>query len=73
MTTNRSGSRVTIRTVDDVLEETAIGCGLHRWAVQGGSIQINTEQLRRGLEEVYDAADPDWMIWVDLDDLACDS
>jgi hypothetical protein len=69
MVTNRSGSRVSIPTVDEVLAETSIGCGLHRWAVQGGSIQLNTEQLRPYLEEAYDAGDPDWETWVDLSDL----
>jgi hypothetical protein len=59
-------------TVEQALADTSIGCGLHRWAVEGGSIQLNTEQLRPYLEEAYDAADPDWVAMVDLSDLADD-
>lgn len=69
MATNRSGSRVSIPTVDEVLEETSIGCGLHRWAVEGGSIQLTATLLRPYLEEAYDPADPDWEAMVDLSDL----
>jgi len=56
-------------TVDEVLAETSIGCGLHRWAVEGGSIQLTATLLRPYLEEAYDAADPDWEATVDLSDL----
>jgi hypothetical protein len=58
-----------IPTVEEVLADTSIGCGLHRWPVEGGSVQLNTEQLRPYLEEAYDAADPDWEAMVDLSDL----
>jgi hypothetical protein len=49
-----------VPTVDDVLARTAIGGGFHRWAVEGGSINLTTEEIRPLLEEVYDPANPDW-------------
>jgi hypothetical protein len=59
-------------TVEQALADTSIGCGLHRWAVEGGSIQSTATLLRPYLEEAYDAADPDWVAMVDLSDLADD-
>jgi hypothetical protein len=71
-----------VPTVEQVLADTAIGCGLHRWAVEGGSIQLSTDQLHPCLEEAYDwgglgwlwrlgghsgAADPDWVALVDAE------
>jgi hypothetical protein len=56
-----------VPTVDDVLAQTAIGCGMHRWAVIGGSITLTTDQLRPLLEEAYDPADPDWEAMVDAE------
>jgi hypothetical protein len=67
MTTNRSGSRVTIHTVDDVLASTAIGNGFHDWAVEGGTIRITEAELRPALEAAYDPNMPDWPVFVDLD------
>jgi hypothetical protein len=58
-----------VPTVDDILADTAIGCGLHRWAVEGGSIQLSTDQLRPCLGEAYDAADPDWVALVDAEEV----
>lgn len=66
MTTNRSGSRVTIPTVDDVLEDTAIGNGYHDFAVQGGTIRLAEAELRPALEAVYDRNDPSWVMSVDI-------
>jgi hypothetical protein len=56
-----------VPTVDDVLAQTAIGCGMHQWAVIGGSITLTTDQLRPLLEEAYDPADPDWEAMVDAE------
>jgi hypothetical protein len=50
-----------VPTVDEIPADTAIGNGFHRWAVEGGSIQLSTAQLRPCLEEAYDAADSDWV------------
>ena len=68
MTTNRSGSRVTIRTVDDVLASTAIGGGFHAWPEQGGTIRLPEALLRPALEAAYDPLMPDWPSMVDLDE-----
>lgn len=55
--------------VDEILAQASIGCGLHRWAVEGGSLRLTTDQLRPFLEKAYDAADPDWMVWVDVEEV----
>jgi hypothetical protein len=67
MTTNRSGSCVTIPTVDDVLTSTAIGGGFHDWAVQGGTIRLPEALLRPVLEAAYDPTMPDWPALVEID------
>ena len=56
-------------TVDEVLAETSINCGMHRWAVEGGSLYLTTAQLRPYLEAAYDAADPDWVALVDTEEV----
>ena len=68
MTTNRSGSRVTVPTVTDLLEQTDIGNCLHRWRVQGGAITVRRDVLRQALEDAYDPLMPDWPAMVELDD-----
>jgi hypothetical protein len=67
MTTNRSGSCVTIPTVDDVLTSTAIGGGFHNWAVEGGTIRLPEALLRPVLEAAYDSTMPDWPALVEID------
>jgi hypothetical protein len=47
-----------------------MGNGLHRWAVEGGSIEITANNLRRALEEVYDPSFSNWTAFVDVDGLA---
>jgi hypothetical protein len=59
-----------VPTVDGLLADTAIGNGLHRWAVEGGSIEITANNLRHALEEAYDPSLPNWAAFVDVDDLA---
>lgn len=53
-------------TVDDVLSRTAVGCGWHCFPVIGGSIWIQTEDLRAALESAYDPGMPDWPTMVEL-------
>jgi len=62
MTTNRSGSRVIIPTVEDVLSDTAIGDGYHDFAVQGGTVRLTEAELRSALEAVYDATMHKWYL-----------
>jgi hypothetical protein len=57
----------TVTTVEEVLEATDIGCGLHSYAVDGGSINVPTEQLRAALEEAYDPSMPGWESLVEID------
>lgn len=59
---------MTAPTVEELLDETAIGCGLHRWAVEGGSIEVSTSELRPVLEEAYDPIMPDWAALISYDD-----
>jgi hypothetical protein len=56
-----------VPTVEQVIDDSAIGGGFHRWAVIGGSITLTTDQLRPLLEEAYDPNMPDWVALVDLE------
>jgi hypothetical protein len=58
----------TTPTVEEVLAQTAIGNDFHRWAVQGGSITIETERLRPVLEEAYDPRMENWVALISWDD-----
>ena len=55
-------------TPDELLDSTAIGCGLHRWGVEGGSIQVAADELRPVLQEAYDPNMPDWPSLISWDD-----
>jgi hypothetical protein len=60
-----------VPTVDELLADTAVGNGLHRWAVAyGGIIEITANNLRHALEEAYDPSMPNWTAFVDVDGLA---
>lgn len=59
---------MTTPTVDDVLSSTDIGNGLHRWAVEGGSFNVSTDELRPVLEKAYDPNMPDWVELISYDD-----
>ena len=50
-----------VPTVSDLLEQTATSNGLHRWAVEGGSIEVPADVLRPILEEAYDHSNPNWV------------
>jgi hypothetical protein len=58
-----------VPTVKQVLAFTAIGCGRHRWACEGGSIEISSGDLRPLLEDAYDSTCPNWMAFVDTEEL----
>lgn len=55
-------------TPDELLASTAIGCGLHYLAVEGGSILFTTDELRPALEQAYDPSMPDWPSLISWDD-----
>jgi hypothetical protein len=58
---------IVVPTVHFLLDATLIGNGIHRWAVEGGVIEVTTEQLRAALEEAYDPTMPAWPSLVQLD------
>lgn len=47
-------------TPADLMRRTAIGNGLHRWALEGGSVEIDSDELWPLLQEAYDPSMPDW-------------
>ena len=55
-------------TVADLLKQTAIGNGLHRWSCEGGSIEVPADELRQALEEAYDPTMPSWPAMVEIAD-----
>ena len=55
-------------TVDEILSDTAIGNGYHRWAVEGGSITVAAADLRPALEAAYDPNMPDWTALISYDE-----
>jgi len=59
---------MTVPTVDELLDSTAIGCELHRWSIEGGAIDVPTDELRPVLEEAYDPNMPDWAALINYDD-----
>jgi hypothetical protein len=56
-----------MKTVEEILADTAVGCGFHDFAVEGGVIRVTTERLRAALESAYDETDPNWVAYVELD------
>jgi hypothetical protein len=59
---------MTTPTVDDLLQSTAIGNGLHDWPCSGGAIRVSTDDLRQALEDAYDPMMPNWPALVEIDD-----
>ena len=55
-------------TPDELLASTAIGCSLHKWGVDGGSIVVTTDELRPVLEQAYDPSMPGWPSLISWDD-----
>ena len=58
---------MTVPTVDQIIGRYRIGCGLCFFPVEGGSIQITEAELRQALDDAYDAADPDWVSFVEIE------
>lgn len=56
-----------VPTVDDVLEQAAVGCGYYRWRLDDGStIEVGADILRPALEAAYDRNDPNWVAFVEI-------
>jgi hypothetical protein len=62
------GQQSAVQAVQEVLDSTAIGNGLHRWGVTGGAIEVPTEELRPVLEEAYDPNMPGWTALITWDE-----
>jgi len=56
-----------VPTVADLLEQTAISNGLHRWDVEGGSIEVPADVLRPILEDAYDPSMSNWPAMVEIE------
>lgn len=57
-----------VPTVEQVLENTAIGCGRHVFAVEGGILRTSTETLRAVLEAHYDPGMANWLALIGVSD-----
>ena len=57
-----------VLTVADLLNQTAIGNGLHRWVCEGYSIEVPSDVLRPILEQAYDETNPNWAAAIAYDD-----
>ena len=57
-----------IPTVEYMLDATLISNGVHRWPVEGGTVEIATAELRSALENAYDSLMPTWPSTVEIDD-----
>ena len=55
-----------IPTIEHMLSSTLISNGIHRWSVEGGAIEVTTDQLRAALEDAYDPTMPSWPAMVEL-------
>lgn len=58
----------TAPTVEELLDSTAIGNGLHSWHVDGGVLDLTTEHLRPLLEAAYDPNMPAWPSLITYDE-----
>jgi hypothetical protein len=59
---------MTVPSVDDVLADTAIGCGCHQWFLDDGNmVEIHSSILKPALEAAYDESDPDWTLFVHIE------
>ena len=56
-----------VPTVNDLLQATHIGNGIHHWRVAGGVIQLTTDQLTLALEAAYDPCMENWPAMVEID------
>jgi hypothetical protein len=55
-----------VPTPDQLLRSHCSANGFCHWPVQGGSITISSDDLRKHLEAAYDPTCPDWPQFVEL-------
>jgi len=61
---------MTVPTVDEVLADTAIGNGYHAWILEDGDmIDIHRSILRPALIAAYDDDEPDWPLFVYIEEV----
>jgi hypothetical protein len=56
-----------VPTVQNILDQTAVGWNYHDWPAKGGVITITTEKLKPLLEEAYDPGVTAWPNMVNLE------
>lgn len=54
-----------VPTAKDLLQATHISNDIHHWHVEGGVIQLTTDQLTLALEAAYDPCMEDWPAMVE--------
>lgn len=52
---------MTSTSIEDILAATSTSNSWHLFSVEGGAIQLTTEQLRSVLGEFCSPADPNWV------------
>ena len=57
----------TVPTVEYLLDATLVSNGIHRWPVEGGAIDITTDELRTALEDAYCPTMAAWPSLVTID------
>jgi hypothetical protein len=55
-------------TPAELLTQTAIGNGYHRWPVEGGAIEVARDELEEVLVTAYDETNPDWQALIGWDE-----
>jgi hypothetical protein len=59
---------MTVLNVDEILARTQISPDRNWWVVNGGTISIDRDELRKALEDAYDPLMPDWPAMVEIED-----
>lgn len=59
---------IVVPSVHFMLDATLVSNGIHRWPVDGGTIDVATDELRPVLEEAYDPNMPNWPSLISWDD-----
>ena len=54
--------------VETIVKAHSIGCGMCRWVVEGGVIELPEQRLQEVLERAYDPWMPDWTSLITEDD-----
>lgn len=55
-------------TPAELLADTVISNGLHRWHVEGGTIEVRRDELEEVLITAYDETNPNWPSLISWDE-----